>query len=78
MKNCLLVVIISCTWDVVIILCFCGAIGGSTLLKLAFPCINGATEVTWHHLRGNGHPYYWLRCALQPLVCKLYIRPKLL
>jgi hypothetical protein len=48
MKNDLLVVIISCVWDVVIIFCFCGAIGGSTLLSLAFPCINGATKVTQH------------------------------
>ncbi len=36
MKNCLLVVIISHLWDVVIILCFRGAIGGSTLLTLEF------------------------------------------
>ncbi len=43
MKNCLLVVVISCIWDVVFILCFCGASGGSTLLTLAFPCINGVT-----------------------------------
>ncbi len=26
MKNCLSVVIISCVWDVVFIICFCGAI----------------------------------------------------
>jgi hypothetical protein len=56
MKNYLLVVIISCVWDVVIILCFCGASGGSTLLTLAFSCINGATKVTQHHLSGYGHP----------------------
>jgi hypothetical protein len=31
MKNGLLVVVISRVWDVVFILCFCGAIGGSTL-----------------------------------------------
>jgi hypothetical protein len=48
MKNCLLVFIISHIWDVVIILCFCGASGGSTLLILAFPCINGAPKVTQH------------------------------
>jgi hypothetical protein len=40
MKKCLLVVIISRVWDVVIILCFCGASGGLTLLTLAFLCIN--------------------------------------
>jgi hypothetical protein len=44
MKNCLLVVIISRIWDVVFILCFCGASGGSTLLTLAFPSINGVTK----------------------------------
>jgi hypothetical protein len=71
-------VIISRIWDVVIIRCFCGASGGSTLLTLAFPCINGATELTQHHLRGYDHPIFWLRCALQPLVCRLYLRPKLL
>jgi hypothetical protein len=49
MKNCLSVVIISCFWDVVFILCFCGASGGSTLLTLAFPSINGVTKATQHH-----------------------------
>jgi hypothetical protein len=58
MKNCLLVVIISHVWDVVIILCFPGASGGSTLLTLAFPCINGVTKVTQHHLSGYGHPNF--------------------
>ena len=75
MKNCLTVVIISCVWDVVFILCFRGASGGSTLLTLAFPCNNGVTKVTQHHLHGYGHPNFWLRCALQPLVCRLYLRP---
>jgi hypothetical protein len=56
--NCLLVVIISRIWDVVIILCFHGASDGSTLLTLAFPCINGATKVTQHHLHGYGHPNF--------------------
>jgi hypothetical protein len=78
MKNCLLGVIISCIWDVIIILCFHGAIGGSTILTLAIPCINGATKVTQHHLCGYGHCNYWLRCVFQPLVCSLYLRPKLL
>jgi hypothetical protein len=78
MKNCFTVVIISLVWDVVFILCFRGASDGSTLLTLAFPCSNGVTEVTQHHLCGNGHPNFWLRCALQPLVCRLYLRPKLL
>jgi hypothetical protein len=78
MKNCLTVVIISHVWDVVFIFCFCGASGGSTLLTLVFPCNNGVTKVTQHHLHGNGHPNFWLRCALQPLVCRLYLRPKLL
>ncbi len=50
--------IISCVWDVVFILCFCGASGGSTLLTLAFPGINGATKATQHHLRGYGHPNF--------------------
>jgi hypothetical protein len=77
-ENCLLVVIISHVWDVVIILCFCGASGGSTLLTLAFPYINRATKVTQHHLHGYGHPNFWLHCVLQPLVCRLYLRPKLL
>jgi hypothetical protein len=36
MKTCLLVVIINCVWNVVIILCFRGASGGSTLLMLHF------------------------------------------
>ncbi len=71
-------VIISRVWDVVIILCFHGASGGLTLLTLLFHCIYGATEVTQHHLHGYGHPIFWLCCALQPLVCKLYLRPKLL
>jgi hypothetical protein len=56
MKNCLSVVIISCIWDVVFILCFCGASGGSALLTLAFPCINGVTELIQHHLHGYGYP----------------------
>ncbi len=59
MKNCLLVVIISWIWDVVFILCFRGASGGSTLLTLAFPCINGVTKVTQHHMRGYGHPNFF-------------------
>jgi hypothetical protein len=58
MKNCPLVVIISCIWDVVFILCFCGASDGSTLLTLAFPSINGATKATQHHLHGYGHPNF--------------------
>jgi hypothetical protein len=78
MKNFLLVVIISCVLAVVIIRCFCGAGGRSTLLTVAFSCINGATKVTQHHLHGYGHPIFWLRCALQPLLCSLYLRPKLL
>ncbi len=57
-ENCLSVVIFSCIWDVVIILCICGASGGSTLLTLAFPVINGATKVTQHHLCGYGHPNF--------------------
>ena len=52
-------VIISCIWDVVLIVCFCGASGGSTLLTLAFPCINGVTKVTQHHMRGYGHPNFF-------------------
>jgi hypothetical protein len=56
MKNCLSVVIISRVWDVVFIICFCEASGGSTLLTVAFPCTNGVTEVTQHHVRGYGHP----------------------
>ncbi len=58
MKNCLSVVIISCIWDEVFILCFRGASGGSTLLTLAFPNINGVTEATHHHLHGYGHPNF--------------------
>jgi hypothetical protein len=34
---------------------------------LAFPCNDGVTKVTQHHLHGYGHPNFWLRCALQPL-----------
>ncbi len=49
---------LSCVWDVVFILCFCGASGGSTLLILAFPSINGVTEATQHHLHGYGHPNF--------------------
>jgi hypothetical protein len=52
------VVIISRIWDVVFILCFCGASGGSTLLTLAFPSINGVTKATQHHLHGYGHPNF--------------------
>jgi hypothetical protein len=67
-EKCLLVNIISLVWDVVFILCFCGASGGSTLLTLAFPCINGFTKVTQHHLHGYGHPNF-VSCAvhLNPL-----------
>jgi hypothetical protein len=65
MKNCLLVVIISCVWDVVFILCFCGASGGSALLTLAFPSINGVTEAIQHHLHEYGHPNFLVAlCAL--------------
>jgi hypothetical protein len=53
-----LVVIISCVWDVVIILCFHGASGCSTLLTLAFHCINGATKLTQHFLHGYCHPNF--------------------
>ncbi len=77
-EYCLLVVIISCFWGVSIIVCFHGAIGGSTLFTLAIPCINGAIKVTQDHLHGYGHPNFWLHCMLQPLVGKLYLRPKLL
>jgi hypothetical protein len=57
MKNRLLVVIISGVWDVVFILCFCGASGGSTLfLTFVFPNINGVTKANQHHLHGYGHP----------------------
>jgi hypothetical protein len=72
-ENCLLVDIISCLWDVTVFLCFCGSIGGSTLSTLGNPCINGATEVTLHHLCGYGHPIFWLRCAPQHLVWELYL-----
>jgi hypothetical protein len=58
-ENCLSVVITSCIWDVVITLCFRGASVGSTLLTLAFPCINGVTKVTQHHLCGYGHPKFY-------------------
>jgi hypothetical protein len=35
------------------------------LLTLAFPCINGVTEVTQYHLRGYGHPNFLVAlCAL--------------
>ncbi len=51
-------VIISRVRDVVFILCFHGASGGSTLLTLAFPSINGVTEATQHHLHGYGHPNF--------------------
>jgi hypothetical protein len=65
MKNCLLVVIISHVWDVVFILCFRGASGGSTLLTFTFPCINGATKAIQHHLHGYGHPNFLVAlCAL--------------
>jgi hypothetical protein len=63
MKNCLSVVVISRVWDVVFILYFCGASGGSTLLILAFHCINGVTKVTQHHLHGYGHPNFF-GCAV--------------
>jgi hypothetical protein len=66
-ENYLLDVIISCIWDVTILLCFYRAIGGSTLITLGNSCLNGATKVT-QHLHGYGHPVFWLRCALQPLV----------
>jgi hypothetical protein len=58
MKNCLSLVIISCVWDVVFIICFCGASGGSTLLTLKFPCINGVTKVIQHHMCGYGNPNF--------------------
>jgi hypothetical protein len=58
MKNCFSVVIIRCIWDVVFILCLCGASGGSTLLTLAFPCIDEVTEATQHHLHEYGHPNF--------------------
>ncbi len=38
-KNCQLVVIISRVWDVTILLCFCRAVGGSTLFTLRSCCI---------------------------------------
>jgi hypothetical protein len=65
MKNFLSVVIISRVWGVVFIFCFCGASGDATLLTLAFPCINGATKATQHHLHGYGHPNFLVAlCAL--------------
>jgi hypothetical protein len=45
-------------------MCFCGASGGSTLLTLAFPCINGVTKVIQHHMRGYGHPNFFC-CAVR-------------
>jgi hypothetical protein len=59
MKNCLLVVIISRVLDVVFILYFRGASGGSTLLTLAFPSINEVTKATQHHLHRYGHPKFY-------------------
>ncbi len=67
MKNCLSVVIISRVCNLVIILCFRGASGGSTLLTLAFPCINGATKVTQYHLHGYGHPNCLVALCDSPL-----------
>jgi hypothetical protein len=65
MKNCLSVFIIKQVWDVVFILCFCGASGGSTLLTLAFPCIIGVTKVTQNHMHGFSHPNFLVAlCAL--------------
>jgi hypothetical protein len=58
------VVIISRVWDVVFILCFRGASGGSTLLTLAFPSINGVIKATQHHLHGYGHPNFF-GCAVR-------------
>jgi hypothetical protein len=58
-EYCLLVVVISCIWDVTIILYFCGAVGGSILFTFALPCINGATKVTQNYLRGYGHPSFF-------------------
>jgi hypothetical protein len=42
---------------VTVFLSFCGAIGGSTLITLVIPCINGATEVA-QYLHGYGHPVF--------------------
>ncbi len=64
MKNCTSVVIISRVWDVVFILCFRGASGGSTLLALAFSCINGVTKVPQHHMCEHGHPIFF-GCAVR-------------
>jgi hypothetical protein len=53
---CLLLVIISHIWDVTVILCIYGAIGGSsTLLTFALPCIDEATRVTQHYLHRYRH-----------------------
>jgi hypothetical protein len=87
-EYCLSVVIIGHFWDVTIILCCCGANGGSTLFTLACPCINGATKVTQYHLHGYRHPNllvahfnHWhvdfisglSSCENQPLSCWLIV-----
>jgi hypothetical protein len=60
------VIIISRVWDVTVILCFCEAIGGSTLITLTIPCINGATKVTQHHLHGYGQPTFGCAVRFNP------------
>jgi hypothetical protein len=56
-EYCLSIVIISHVWDVTVILCFCGAIGDSTLFTLAIPWINGVglvhTNVGQKELKSN-------------------------
>jgi hypothetical protein len=68
-EYCLLAVIISCIWDVTIILLVFWSQWWLINIHIGKSLINGATEVTQHHLCGYGHPAFWLHCAFQPLLC---------
>ncbi len=60
-----------------VLLCFCGASGGSTLFTLGNPYIMEIPRCLIVCM-DMGIPVFWLRCALQPFVIKLYLRPTLL
>ncbi len=72
-EYCLSVVIMSCIWNVTNLLCFCGAIAGSTLIPLVIPCINLATKMTQHHLCGYGCPDFGCAVRFNPWYAKFIL-----
>jgi hypothetical protein len=67
-ENCQLVIIISRVWDNHSHL-FMHSQWWLNTIHIGESLHNGDNKVS-HHLRGYGHPSFWLHCVLQPFVIK--------